>query len=83
MLRSGIRPRPPVRFGFLSVPLTFFSARLFRTIHPVVIGTNQPGAEGAFDMTADMRLVFFFSLITFNHLRRSALAPYTPGSAAG
>ena len=73
MLRSGIEdPDRRARFGavyaivgFLSVPLTFFSARLFRTIHPVVIGTNQPGAEGAFDMTADMRLVFFFSLFTF------------------
>jgi heme exporter protein C len=69
MLRSGIEdPDRRARFGavyaivgFLSVPLTFFSARLFRTIHPVVIGTNQPGAEGAFDMTADMRLVFLFT----------------------
>ncbi|MDI6693835.1 MAG: cytochrome c biogenesis protein CcsA [Anaerolineales bacterium] len=74
MLRSGIEdPDRRARFGavyaivgFISVPLTFFSARLFRTIHPVVIGTNQPGAEGAFDMTADMRLVFFFSLFTFS-----------------
>lgn len=74
MLRAGIEdPDRRARFGavyaivgFLSVPLTFFSARLFRTIHPVVIGSNQPGAEGAFDMTADMRLVFFFSLITFS-----------------
>lgn len=74
MLRSGMEdPDRRARFGavyaivgFLSVPLTFFSARLFRTIHPVVIGTNQPGAEGAFDMTADMRLVFFFSLFTFS-----------------
>jgi heme exporter protein C len=75
MLRAGIEdPDRRARFGavyaivgFISVPLTFFSARLFRTIHPVVIaGSNQPGAEGAFDMTADMRLVFFFSLITFS-----------------
>jgi heme exporter protein C len=73
MLRSGMEdPDRRARFGavyaivgFLSVPLTFFSARLFRTIHPVVIGTNQPGAQGGFDMTADMRLVFFFSLFTF------------------
>jgi heme exporter protein C len=74
MLRAGIEdPDRRARFGavyaivgFISVPLTFFSARLFRTIHPVVIaGSNQPGAEGAFDMTPDMRLVFFFSLFTF------------------
>jgi heme exporter protein C len=73
MLRSGMEdPDRRARFGavyaiigFLSVPLTFFSARLFRTIHPIVIGTNQPGAEGGFDMSGDMRLVFFFALFTF------------------
>jgi heme exporter protein C len=74
MLRSGIEdPDRRARFGaiyaivgFLSVPLTFFSARLFRTIHPVVIGTNQPGAEGAFDMTPKMLQTFMFSLLTFS-----------------
>jgi len=73
MLRQGIEdPDRRARFGavyaivgFLSVPLTFFSARLFRTIHPVVIGTNQPGAEGAFDMTPLMLQTFLFSLLTF------------------
>jgi heme exporter protein C len=76
LLRAGIDdPGRRARFGavyailgFISVPLTFFSARLYRTIHPVVIGTNQPGATGAFDMTSDMRLVFFFSLIVFTLL---------------
>jgi len=73
MLRSGIEdPNRRARFGavyaivgFVSVPLTFFSARLFRTIHPVVIGSNQPGAEGSFDMTPLMLQVFLFSLLTF------------------
>jgi len=73
LLRAGIDdPGRRARFGavyailgFLSVPLTFFSARLYRTIHPVVIGTNQPGATGAFDMTSDMLTVFFFSLFVF------------------
>ena len=73
MLRQGIDdPDRRARFaavyaiiGFLSVPLTFFSARLFRTIHPVVIGANQPGAEGAFDMTSLMLQTFLFSLLTF------------------
>jgi heme exporter protein C len=76
LLRAGIDdPNRRARFGavyailgFLSVPLTFFSARLFRTIHPVVIGTNQPGGEGAFEMTADMRVAFFFALFTFTIL---------------
>jgi heme exporter protein C len=69
LLRQGIDdPDRRARFGavyaiigFLSVPLTFFSARLFRTIHPVVIGTNQPGATGAFDMTPLMLQTFLFS----------------------
>ena len=76
MLRSGIEdPDRRARFGavyaivgFLSVPLTFFSARLFRTIHPVVVGTNQPGAEGAFDMTPAMLQTFLFSLLTFSFI---------------
>jgi heme exporter protein C len=74
MLRSGIEdPDRRARFGavyaiigFLSVPLTFFSARLFRTIHPVVIGTNEPGAQGAFDMTPPMLQTFMFSLFVFS-----------------
>jgi heme exporter protein C len=76
MLRQGIEdPDRRARFGavyaivgFLSVPLTFFSARLFRTIHPVVIGTNQPGAQGAFDMTPKMLQTFLFSLLTFTFI---------------
>jgi heme exporter protein C len=74
MLRSGIEdPDRRARFGavyaiigFVSVPLTFFSARLFRTIHPIVIGTNEPGAQGAFDMTPKMLQTFMFSLFVFS-----------------
>jgi heme exporter protein C len=81
MLRSGIDdPDRRARFGaiyavvgFLSVPLTFFSARLFRTIHPIVIGANQPGAEGAFDMTPRMLQTFLFSLLTFSFIFASLL----------
>ena len=73
LLRQGIEdPERRARFGaiyaiiaFLSVPLTFLSIRLFRTIHPVVIGSGDPTAEGSFDMTGDMRTAFFFSLFTF------------------
>jgi len=76
MLRSGIDdPDKMARFGavyaiigFVSVPLTFFSARLYRTIHPVIIGSNQPGATGSFDMTASMQFVFFFSLVSFSFI---------------
>jgi heme exporter protein C len=73
LLRQGIEdPDRRARFGaiysifaFLSVPLTFMSIRLFRTIHPVVVGSGDPTATGAFDMTPEMRTAFFFSLLTF------------------
>jgi len=59
--------------GFLSVPLTFLSIRIFRTIHPVVIGSNDPGAEGSFDMTAKMFQAFMFSLVTFTFIYATLL----------
>lgn len=73
MLRQGIDdPERRARFGavyalvsFLSVPLTFISIRLLRTIHPVVIGGASAAADGGFSMTAPMRLTFFFSLFVF------------------
>jgi heme exporter protein C len=74
MLRQGIEdPDRRARFGavyailgFISVPLTFLSIRLFRTIHPVVIGNG--GGEGDFDMTSRMLQTFMFSLFTFSLL---------------
>jgi heme exporter protein C len=74
MLRQGIDdPEKRAKFGAVyailgsfSIPLTFLSIRLLRTIHPIVIGDSDPSAEGGFDMTPNMRLTFFFSLITFS-----------------
>ena len=76
MLRQGIDdPDRRARFGsvygiaaFLSVPITFLSIRFFRTIHPVVIGSNDPSAQGAFDMTPHMLQAFLFSLLTFSFI---------------
>jgi heme exporter protein C len=73
MLRQSIEdPDRQMRFAavygilaFVSVPITFLSIRWWRTIHPVVIGSGSPTAEGGFDMTAPMRVTFFFSLFTF------------------
>ena len=73
MLRQGIEdPDRRARFGavyaivgFLSVPLSFFSIRIWRTIHPTVVGSSDPGAEGSFDMTPRMLQTFFFSLFVF------------------
>lgn len=74
MLRNGIEePEKRARFGavyailgFISVPLTFISIRIFRTIHPVVVGGGNPEAEGGFSMTPKMLQTFLFSLLTFS-----------------
>ncbi len=74
MLRQGIEdPDRRARFGavyailgFISVPLTFISIRLLRTIHPVVVGNNDPSAEGSFSMTGPMKTTFFYSLFVFS-----------------
>ncbi len=76
MLRQGIdEPERRARFGavytivgFISVPLTFLSIRIFRTIHPVVVGSGDPSAAGSFDMTSRMLQTFLFSLVTFTLL---------------
>jgi heme exporter protein C len=81
MLRQGIEdPERRARFGAvyaivgsISVPLTFFSIRIVRTIHPVVIGANSAGAEGKFAMTPAMGLTFGISLLAFSVLFISLL----------
>ncbi|NOY99135.1 MAG: cytochrome c biogenesis protein CcsA [Chloroflexi bacterium] len=73
MLRQGIEdPDRRARFGAVytlvgavSVPITFLSIRLFRTIHPVVIGSASAAAEGGFNMTSGMKTAFFFALFAF------------------
>lgn len=74
LLRSGVDdPERRARFsaiyaifGFLSVPLTFISIRLLRTIHPVVIGSAEAASQGGFNMDSPMKVVFFFSLAAFS-----------------
>ncbi len=74
LLRQGIEdPDRRARFGAvyailgsISVPLTFFSIRIFRDIHPVVIGNSDPSSKGTFPMTPPMLLTFIFSLFTFS-----------------
>ena len=76
LLRRGLEePEQRARFsavyaiiGFVTVPLTFLSIRIFRTIHPVLIGSADPAASGAFDMNPQMLQTFFFCLITFTIL---------------
>ncbi len=67
MLRQGLEnPVRRARFGgvyailgFTSVPLSFFSIRIWRSIHPVVVASKGSG------MTPEMRITFFFSLFVF------------------
>jgi heme exporter protein C len=73
MLRQGIDdPDKRARFGAVytllggvSAPITFMVIRLFRTIHPVIIGGQSAAAQGGFSMTTDMKVAFFFALFAF------------------
>jgi heme exporter protein C len=76
LLRQGIEdPDRRARFGavyailaFISVPITFISIRIARTIHPVIIGSGSAAAEGSFEMTPRMMQAFMFSLLTFSFI---------------
>jgi heme exporter protein C len=76
LLRQGIEdPGRRARFsavytlvGSLSIPITFLSIRLFRTIHPAVIGTGSASAQGGFDISPKMLTTMFFALFTFSIL---------------
>ena len=48
--------------AFINVPLVFFSARWWRSIHPIVVSGEGIG------LTPKMRSVMFFSLLTFSLL---------------
>jgi heme exporter protein C len=71
LLRQGIEdPQRRARFGAIyailasvTVPLTYFSIRIWRTLHPVVIGSGSPTAEGSFDMTRPMVWTLLFTLL--------------------
>ena len=73
MLRAGMEdPEKRARFGAvyallggLSAPITFMVIRLFRTIHPVVIGNASAEAQGGFDMSGDMLTSMFIALGAF------------------
>jgi heme exporter protein C len=71
LLRQGIEePERRARFGAvytllggLSVPLTFLSIRIFRTIHPVVIGG---GGSEKMNMTSSMVATMLFCIAVFS-----------------
>lgn len=47
--------------GFVTVPLTFFSARLLRTIHPIIFGSG----EIEMNLSQPMLMTMFISLAAF------------------
>ena len=70
MLRSALDdPARRARFaavygvvGFVSVPITFFAIRWWRTIHPVLFDESNMG------LSPNMRFPFFFSVAAFTLL---------------
>jgi len=73
LLRRGVDdPQKRAQFGaiyaiigFATVPLVFFSARLLRTIHPVLFGT---GAGMEMNLTPEMLHTMIVSVIAFSVL---------------
>jgi len=52
-------------FAFLSIPLTYYSARWFRSIHPVVWDGANEEAQGGFNIGTTMNQTLTVSLIGF------------------
>lgn len=73
LLRNGIDNRQArARFGsiyaliaFLSVPLTYYSARWFRSIHPVVFQGQNANAQGGFQVGPSMGQTIMVALVGF------------------
>lgn len=55
--------------GFISVPMTYISIRMLRTIHPVVVGGGAAGdSTGGFNMVPSMLQTLLFSIAAFSIL---------------
>ncbi len=52
-------------FAFLSVPLTYYSARLFRSIHPIVFDGGNEEAQGGFAIGPTMGQTLTMAMIGF------------------
>lgn len=52
-------------FAFLSVPLTYYSARLFRSIHPIVFDGANEEAQGGFGIGPTMGQTLTIAMIGF------------------
>lgn len=73
LFRNGIDNRATrARFGsiyaifaFLSLPLTYYSARWFRSIHPVVFSNENPEGQGGFSLGGSMTQTLELATVTF------------------
>ena len=52
-------------FAFLSVPLTYYSARWFRSIHPIVFDGQNAEAQGSFNIGVTMTNTLWISTVGF------------------
>jgi heme exporter protein C len=81
LFRNGIdNRRTKALFGsiyamiaFLSIPLTYYSARWFRSIHPIVFDGENAEAQGDFAMGATMGETLTIGAISFSLLFASLL----------
>ncbi len=69
MLNDDIESRARISsyiaiIGFINIPLTFISIRIWRSVHPIVI---QGSSEG-FNMSSEITFVLLFSLLTISLL---------------
>ncbi len=55
-------------FAFLSVPFTYLSARIFRSIHPVVFNGSNADAQGAFSIGPTMGQTLLITISCFTIL---------------
>ncbi|MGL4651247.1 MAG: cytochrome c biogenesis protein [Caldilineaceae bacterium] len=73
LFRNGIDNRETrARFGsiyaiiaFLTLPLTYYSARWFRSIHPVVFSNDNPDGQGSFNVGSTMTTTIEIAALTF------------------
>jgi heme exporter protein C len=73
LFRSGIENRHTrarfasiyALFAFLSVPMTYYSARWFRSIHPVVFNGDNQEASGSFAIGPTMGQTVMIAAISF------------------
>ena len=52
-------------FAFLSVPLTYYSARWFRSIHPIVFNGANPDAQGSFNIGTTMSQTLWVATLAY------------------